>query len=130
MSAKSINIMGVDYEVIQLLPGAVLNVYKESEHFEEVKRLIGENAQSFAGLCDALNCKIYINISLPDQKREKTLIHEIIEAVDQECCLELDHTKIQSITNAIFSLGLINVKELLKLEPEDLEISLDCNPRT
>lgn len=125
---KIIKVMGIDYEIIQLKPKDVIEAYSKSTHFEEVKRLIGDNGQHFAGLCDVQDCKIYINIELPDEKKVKTLLHEFVEALDQESCTELEHTKMQSITNAFFMSGLIDVKELLNVDPEDIEISIDSNP--
>ena len=116
--------MGINYEIVQLPPKSVLAIFKESPHFEEVKRLVGDEAQNFAGLCDAQLCKIYINSELPYEKKEKTLIHEIVEAMDQECILELEHTKMQSIANTLFISCILNVEELLKNDPEDIDISI------
>jgi len=124
---KKINVLGIDYEVIQLTPTAAIDSFAESPHLEQVKQLIGENGQNFAGLCDAQACKIFINVELPYEKKVKTLIHEFVEALDQEACTELDHVKMQAITNAFFISGIINIGELLKVEPEDIEISLDSN---
>ncbi len=122
---KQVNVMGINYEIVQLPPKSVLAIFKESPHFEEVKRLVGDEAQHFAGLCDAQLCKIYINSELPYEKKKKTLIQEIVEAMDQECILELEHTKMQSIANTLFISGILNVEELLKTEPEDIEIKID-----
>ena len=122
---KKINVMGINYEIIQLEPTAAVAAYADSAHFDEVKSLIGEEGQHFAGLCDAQSCKIYININLPYEKKVKTLIHEFVEALDQESCTELEHVKMQAITNAFFMSGIVDVEELLKVDPEDLEISID-----
>lgn len=122
---KQINIMGIYYEIVLISPVSVITVFKETAHLEEVKKLIGDEAQHFAGLCDAQSCKIYINNELPYEKKKKTLIHEIVEAMDQECILELEHTKMQSITNTLFTSGIVNVEELLKNDPEeDFEICI------
>jgi hypothetical protein len=121
---KQVNVMGINYEIVQIQPKSVIAIFKESPHYEEVKKLVGDEAQHFAGLCDAQLCKIYINSDLPYEKKKKTLIHEIVEAMDQECILELEHTKMQSITNSLFISGILNVEELLKNEPEDIEISI------
>ena len=125
---KKINVMGIDYEIIQLTPEAVIRVYAESPHNEEVNKLLGEKGEHFAGLCDAQDCKIYINIGIPLEKKKKILIHEFVEAIDQESITELEHVKMQAITNAFFISGIVNVEELLKIEPEDIEISIDSNP--
>lgn len=124
---KQVNVMGINYEIIQLPPKSVIAIFKESPHFEEVKVLVGDVAQHFAGLCDAQLCKIYINSELPYEKKKKTLIHEIVEAMDQECILELEHTKMQSIANTLFISGILSVEELLKNEPEDIEISITAD---
>jgi len=121
---KQVNVMGVNYEVIQLQPKSVIAVFKESPHYEEIKKLVGDEAQHFAGLCDAQMCKIYINSDLPYEKKKKTLIHEIVEAMDQECILELAHIQMQAIANTLFISGILNLEELLKNEPEDIEISI------
>lgn len=124
---KQVNIMGINYEIVQVLPSGVVKAFENSAHFNEVKNLVGEEGQHFAGLCDAHNSKIYINIELPYEKKKKTLIHEIVEAMDQECILDLEHVKMQAIANTLFLSGLLNLEELLKLEPEDIEISITGN---
>jgi len=122
---KQIDVMGVHYEVIQLQPKSVIAIFKESPHYEEIKKLVGDEAQHFAGLCDAQMCKIYINSDLPYEKKKKTLMHEIVEAMDQECILELTHIQMQAIANTLFISGILNLEELLKTDPEDIEIKLD-----
>jgi len=125
---KTINVMGIDYEVVQLKPEAVMELYKDSAHFEHVQKMLGDKGQDFAGLCDAQKAKIYINIDLSIEKKRKTLIHEFVEALDQEAVTELAHVEMQAITNAFFIAGIADVEELLKIEPEDIEISIDSNP--
>ncbi len=124
---KQISIMGVNYEIIQLQPKSVVEVFKTSPHWEEIKKMVGDECQHFAGLCDAQMCKIYLNSDLPYEKRKKTLIHEIIEALDQECITEFSHIQMQAIANTLFTSGILNVEDLLKNEPEDIEISISTD---
>lgn len=109
---KQVKVMGIDYEVIQISAMDVVNAFKDSPHFGNVKELIGQEGENFAGLCDAQKCIIYVYNELPEDKKEKVLIHEIIEAVDQECLLELPHFRIQEITNLLFMSEPINVSDL------------------
>jgi hypothetical protein len=121
---KSISVMGISYEIIQLLPDDLFKLYENSQHEEALTKLFGEKCINFSGLCDAQNQKIYLNIKMTDEKKEKTFMHEYVEAMDQECCLELGHIEMQAIANSFFLSGIIDVKELLKNEPEDIEISI------
>lgn len=124
---KQIMVMGVPYEIIQISSKNVCGAFKDSLHAEEVKKLVGENGENFAGLCDAHLGRIFLNVDLPYEKKKKTLLHEFVEAMDQECLLELEHTKMQSIANTLLLTGLLNVEELLKNEPEDIEISISTD---
>lgn len=109
---KQVKVMGIDYAVVQISAIDVVNAFKDSPHFNNVKELIGQEGENFAGLCDAQKCVIYIFNELPEDKKEKVLIHEIIEAVDQECLLELPHYRIQEIANLLFMAEPINVSDL------------------
>lgn len=122
---KKVTIMGIDYEIIQLQPDGLLKVFEPGVHADDIKKLFGEKCENFSGLCDAHSSKIYLNIDLPAEKKKKTLIHEIIEAMDQECILELAHIQMQAIANALFLSGVMNLEELIKYEPEDLEININ-----
>jgi len=106
--------MGIDYEVKQISVGELFKTYEGTSHLDDVKNLFGENLQNFSGLCDALTQTIYINRDIPENKKRKTLMHEIVEALDQECLTELSHISIQTIANALFLSGLFNVEELLQ----------------
>ncbi len=108
---KQVKIMGIDYTVVKISAMDVVNTFKDSPHFNSVKELIGQEGENFAGLCDAQKCMIYIFNELPQDKKEKVLVHEIIEAIDQECLLELSHSKIQEITNLLFTNEPINVAD-------------------
>jgi len=111
---KTVPIMGIDYEVKQISVGELFKTYEGTSHLDDVKNLFGENLQNFSGLCDALTQTIYINRDIPENKKRKTLMHEIVEALDQECLTELPHISIQTIANALFLSGLFNVEELLQ----------------
>lgn len=121
---KQIIVMGVPYEIIQIMPLDLLKLYDESLHADDIKKLFGDKCENFSGLCDAQANKIYINIQLPPEKKRKTFIHEFIEAMDQECILELAHIQMQAIANTFFLSGIVDIEELLKIEPEDIEISI------
>ena len=124
---KQIMIMGVPYEIIQIIPTDLIKLYEESLHAEDIKKLFGEKCENFSGLCDAQSSKIYLNTLLPPEKKRKTFIHEFIEALDQECITELSHIQMQSIANAFFLSGIVDIEGLLKDEPEDIEISITSN---
>lgn len=124
---KQVTVMGIEYEIAQITPETLLKIFEGTDHYEALKKMFGENAQNFSGLCDAQLAKIYINSELPFEKKKKTLIHEIVEALDQECTTDLTHIQMQAIANTLFLTGLVNVEELLKNEPEDIEISIAGN---
>lgn len=121
---KKIIVMGLDYEIVQITPQDLLKSYEESPQYEALVKLFGENCQDFSGLFDGHRNKIYLNVNLIDSKKEKTLIHEFVEALDQECCTDFTHIQMQAIANSFFLAGIVNVKELIKNEPEDIEISI------
>jgi len=125
---KQIAIMGINYEILQLTPKGLMDTFEGTAHVESLKKLFGDQCQNFSGLCDAQCLKIYLNVDLPYEKKEKVFIHEVVEAMDQESCLELNHIQMQAIANTFFLSGIVNIKELLKNEPEDIEISLVGNP--
>lgn len=99
---KQVTVMGIAYGIIQVSPSVVIASFKDSPHLANVKELVGAEGENFAGLCDAQKCIIYIFNGLPDDKKRKTLIHEMIEAVDQEALLNLEHYRIQELTNLLF----------------------------
>jgi hypothetical protein len=108
---KQVKIMGIDYSVVQVGATEVVEAFKDSPHFASVKELVGENGENFAGLCDAQKCVIYIFKDLPQDKKEKVFVHETIEATDQECLLELPHSRIQEITNLLYMNELLNLSD-------------------
>ena len=126
---KQIMVMGVPYEIIQIMPVDLLKLYEETrpDHVEDIKKLFGEKCINFSGLCDAQISKIFLNVQLPPEKKRKTFIHEFIEAMDQECITELTHVQMQAIANTFFLSGIIDIEELLKDEPQDIEISISSD---
>lgn len=122
---KQVIVMGVPYEIIQIMPLDLIKLYEETLHADDIKKLFGDKCENFSGLCDAQESKIYINIQLPPEKKRKTFIHEFIEAMDQESILELAHIQMQAIANTFFLAGIVDIEELLKTDPEDIEIKLD-----
>lgn len=121
---KKIAVMGLDYEIVQLTPQELLESYSEDPRYSELVKLFGPGCIDFSGLFDGHRNKIYLNINLIDDKKKKTLIHEFVEALDSECCTDLSHIQMQSIANAFSLAGIVNVEELIKNEPEDIEISI------
>lgn len=69
-----VEIKGVEYEIVEQGDGE--NVY-----------LPTEKTSGKIGLCDYVNCKIYIHESLCKQHKKVTLIHELTHAYIHECCL-------------------------------------------
>jgi len=122
---KQISVMGIQYEIIQLLPEDLSKLYEGTQHEQSLHELFGKKCENFSGLCDAQNQKIYLNIKLAEEKKKKTLIHEFIEAMDQESILELAHIQMQAIANTFFLSGIVDLEDLIKIEPEDLEISIN-----
>lgn len=122
---KRISVMGINYEIIQLSPESLLKLFENGNHSNDIKELFGEKCENFSGLCDAQASKIYLNVDISDEKKKKTLIHELVEAMDQECILELSHIQMQSIANTLFLSGIMNLDNLIKHDPEDLEININ-----
>jgi hypothetical protein len=121
--------MGVPYEIVQIMPIDLFKLYEETrpDHIEDIKKLFGEKCINFSGLCDAQISKIFLNIQLSPEKKRKTFIHEFIEALDQECITELTHMQMQAIANTFFLSGIVDIEELLKDEPQDIEIRISSN---
>ena len=122
---KKIAVMGIDYEIVQITPQELLKSYEKSPQYSELVELFGPGCIDFSGLFDGHRNKIYLNINLIDDKKKKTLIHEFVEALDSECCTDLSHIQMQAIANSFFLAGIVNVEELIKNEPEDIEIKID-----
>lgn len=125
---KQIMVQGIPYEIIQIMPADLLKLYESKEvQTDQLKKLFGDSCENFSGLCDAQCDKIYLNSQMPFEKKKKTFIHEFVEAMDQECITDLSHIQMQAIANTFFLSGLVNLEELLKNEPEDIEISIASN---
>lgn len=122
---KNVNIMGIKYTVKLISVGELFKVYDGTAHLEAVKSLFGQNLENFSGLCDAMTETIFINRDMSDEKKKKTLLHEIMEAFDQESLTELSHLQIQTIANAFFIMGLVNLEELLQDEPIEISTTID-----
>ena len=128
---KQINVMGIPFEIINVTPDDLLKAYENDRHKADVHSLFKEDARDFSGLCDAHGQKIYLNLEITHEKRKKTLIHEFIEATFQENCIDLSqdvsHMIMQAMANALYLSKLCDheLEELLKTDPEDIEIKLD-----
>ena len=53
---------------------------------EEIKKVNGDDDSSkqYWGLCSYFDCTIYINKTMNDERKRKTLIHEIAHAITEE----------------------------------------------
>jgi hypothetical protein len=114
---KSITVMGIEYTIEFITSEELLEIiYQEKDEALQkiILEFIGEKAERFAGLCNSSNCKIYVNKSMKYEKARKTLIHEIVEAIGNEIDLDVEHSVIQAITNALFTSGIINVDKLME----------------
>lgn len=80
---KSIKIGGQNYKVI-------------------IKDLDKSEAQNNCGYCRATDNEIYINTSISQEQQESTLLHEILEALNFNYQLELEHNKIQTLEATLY----------------------------
>jgi hypothetical protein len=69
-------------------------------HIEQVSGLAA-NRDRF-GEFSAMEQRVSIDISLPQGKKEETLMHEIIEALNSYYELELEHDKITTLGFALY----------------------------
>jgi len=121
---SKINILGIEYN-IKIISFSELSRYYNNdseEQFVFLKKIIGESGEFFGGLTDFQNCIIWINKDMNQDRIKKILVHEIMEAINQEIQGELDHVLLQSITNALYSTNLINLDSILN--DEEFNISL------
>lgn len=113
----TLKIMGIDYEVICLSPEALVRLYFDENGEEGVaglERIVGRGAQHFGGLCDGGKARLFVNSEMPIDKQEKVLLHEVLEAVDGETCIQLKHNQIEAISNAFFLSSLLSSNKNLK----------------
>lgn len=112
---KTINVLGIEYSIAIVSASELMSQLKESNpSYEEIKSELGTEGQHFAGLCDNMSCTIWINRDITNrEKMKKVLVHEIIEAIDAEGLLGIEHSKLQSITNGLFTAKLIDLDGLL-----------------
>lgn len=75
----------------------------------EVKDLARDH--SALGRCCGNNTTIELDSELKDSVKEKTLIHEIIEAINFEYELDLEHPKISILASAFYQV-LVDNKNL------------------
>lgn len=71
----------------------------------QVKRVIGLAAgreDNAMGVCDPNVCKIKLDSSLTTQALESTFLHEIIEAIDIQYDMKLDHGIISTLEVALY----------------------------
>lgn len=63
---------------------------------------IGSDQEEVSGLCRPAMQEILINERLPQEAQETTLIHEIIEAINEFMELKLKHPQITSLETGIY----------------------------
>lgn len=111
-----VNVLGIQYSIEIISASELIKQLKETNlSFLEIIEVIGQEGEHFAGLCDNMECKIWINRDIRNkEKLKKVLIHEIMEAIDGECLLGIEHSKLQAITNGLFMSNLFNIDELVE----------------
>lgn len=105
---RTVRILGVDYDVIYDIPES----HKEDWDERDVCGLFMEDEQA-----------IYINPKMRDTSKIATLIHEIIEAINYRCELNLKHQNIMTLEAALIQVFNDNprVMNLFKrVEAEDV----------
>ena len=122
----SINILGINYDIELINTDELFEIFKRNkDDLDQIKELVGEKGEGFGGLCDPKRCKIYLNKEMREDKIKKVLLHEIMESSTVECQIDLDHTVLQAITNALWCSGIICVDKLVKNELEEVNIPID-----
>lgn len=53
------------------------------------------------GLCDFINTSIAIREGMPQTQKRAVLVHEILHAIDNALCLELNETKVAQLGTAL-----------------------------
>ena len=66
------------------------------------KDLDKNEASNNCGYCRTTDNEIYINSSMSQEQQESTLLHEIIEAINFNYQLDLEHNKIQTLEATLY----------------------------
>lgn len=111
-----VDVLGIQYSIQIVSVSELLKQLKETNSsYNEILEVIGQEGEHFAGLCDNMECKIWINGDITNkEKMKKVIIHEIMEAIDGEGLLGIEHSKLQAITNGLFTSGLLNIDDLVE----------------
>ena len=111
-----VEILGIKYSIEIVSVSELLKQLKETNSsYKEILEIIGQEGERFAGLCDSMECKIWINKDIRNkEKMKKVVVHEIMEAIDGEGLLGIEHSKLQTITNGLFISGLLNIDDLVE----------------
>lgn len=78
----------------------------------EYKKDLGRDREHL-GECNCNTAKINLDSSLNDDVEKKVLLHEIIEAINWENELKLEHNKISTLEMNLYQV-IIDNKELIK----------------
>lgn len=109
MRVHSVNILGIKYDVEILTAKQLLAKFENNEEdLKDLLEITGPNAIGFAGLCFARYCKIYVNSEMSEEKIKKVLLHEIVEAIQSESQIEIEHSDLQAITNGFWCAGIVS----------------------
>ncbi len=96
MKNSKLRILGFDYEI----------VYQKDLGREH----------SHSGLCDPKNQRIKIDADLLPQSKFECLIHEVLEALDVELVLKLEHdAQLCKVSTGLFQVLSDNKEEFIKL---------------
>src|SRR4030042_361531 len=63
------------------------------------------------GRADSAQNKIYVRADMPTQAREETLIHEVVEHINNRYDLRLNHTTICTLANGVYAFIIDNIEE-------------------
>lgn len=68
----------------------------------EVKVIYQEWAANNFGVSDTVPSKIYINSSACESQQASTVLHEIIENINSNCDLQLNHTQVSTLETVLY----------------------------
>ena len=74
-----------------------------------------EDLSGAMGTCDSNNLIIRVANNIPEQQKQSTVLHEIIEAIDYSLELGLEHRSINSLEAALYQVLCANGVDLRPL---------------
>jgi len=88
--------------------GHIFDIYKEDRSKNGIDGKLGS--------CNAARNTIWLDTNQPQTQLENTLLHEIIEAINWQQQLELDHKTISQLENALYQ--VLHDNEILEGKAE------------